>query len=653
MPVFAEKWNPAPRAARARVTAGRTFCRSRDQAWPAQLAARHRDGPHARIIMQAAIHDDPKAIPLQGEGGALAVSLFRILDEATSLRLVLDQVPVSDALCVALVCTDFRDAVFERFPRIHQLYDHEGPSREPTGAKRRFMTSVIEDMTCSRSRFAWAASFGAHRAFADCAAGHCQWLRSWGADVARRLAQKGALEALQWARANGLCWDAGACRAAADAVYPHAKMELRRYDEQNPEIIAGFHQPKGSWYLQRVDAEMTDAPKHSPEHMHLLEWLLKQTCEADPERALMCAGCLAAGRRWSVVATATALITDVFDTQHATHRHGQWQLSATDFGDYGEHFDLPRRAFDVDTGAVGQVPTYTDCSNGMQESEIVRLRVTAEMLERIVPQGGDWVPTAENTWFPPYEWTPCSCMACSHIIGWLFTPPPPPPPPPAQQQQQQQQQQHKPQPPLDAEKAVHLEPFFGLRKDALVAEDDDLVPYTDGWGPAGGDLLPLQHLPVEELEHLQQFVEGDSGCRDWAQANHELMLQCRSPVVPDARCLDASFDQDEGSVQLLGWIEDAQRYRVRERGSNAFTAPIHVRPESLRLADGTTVVTVGLLANPMLNGSVGVIKSWKATKCRYEVEIEGRPKPLGLKPANCRVAHLAVLGAADGSSESS
>jgi hypothetical protein len=56
-----------------------------------------------------------------------------------------------------------------------------------------------------------------------------------------------------------------------------------------------------------------------------------------------------------------------------------------------DHFDLPRRAFDF-PGAVGNVPTYTDCSNGAQESEVVRARVTTETLDRIVPQAGDQPP---------------------------------------------------------------------------------------------------------------------------------------------------------------------------------------------------------------------------------------------------------------------
>jgi hypothetical protein len=275
---------------------------------------------------------------------------------------------------------------------------------------------------------------------------------------------------------------------------------------------------------------------------------------------------------------------------------------------------------------------------------------------------GDWVPTAENTWFPPYEWTPCCCPQCGHNIGWLFTPPPPTPP--AQQQKQQPAPQQLAQ--QDAGKAAQLEPFFGLRIDALVAQDRMLFTYMDGWRyPLGaGGAWTSTTLPVAR-EHLQQFVQTDAGCLDWAQANRDLMRHVGS-VVPDAHCLDEPRDEllpaavgsldgpleQCAEVQLLGWIEDVQRYRVRARGGPAFGCPpIHARPESLRLAEGTTVLAVGLLAAPALNGSFGVVESWDATKGRYTVRVAGRSKLLGLKPDNCRVAHLPVLGSADGISD--
>ena len=41
------------------------------------------------------------------------------------------------------------------------------------------------------------------------------WVREWNWRTSRHLAAGGALEALQWARANGCAWDAGTCSAAA------------------------------------------------------------------------------------------------------------------------------------------------------------------------------------------------------------------------------------------------------------------------------------------------------------------------------------------------------------------------------------------------------------------------------------------------------
>ena len=98
---------------------------------------------------------------------ALADSPFCVLDQRDQLRLVSDLVSAEeDALCVALVCRRFRDAIFARFPW-----------RLGSGRQSRLRTSVVGGMTASISRFAWARSLPSHG---------CVWLGTWGGEVCQR-----------------------------------------------------------------------------------------------------------------------------------------------------------------------------------------------------------------------------------------------------------------------------------------------------------------------------------------------------------------------------------------------------------------------------------------------------------------------------------
>jgi hypothetical protein len=643
---------------------------------------------------------------------ALAGSAFRVLDAADQLSLVLDLVGAGEALCIALVCTEFRDAIFARFPAgAHVLYDQRGPQREPVGA-RRLLTSVVEDMSCSASRFAWVAAPALcagdeRRGPASWAlpgqSTHCEWLRGWGADVARRLAAKGALAALQWARAHGLYWDAGACRAAVGAVHSQRALQLRRYAgirrvPSNPDIRYG------DWYLQRVsllgensiawpyggpephraklwNPQIVEAV--SPEHMHVLAWLLAQKCDAQPEPALTCGACAALGYDDTsavTIATAADILTDVFDTRQAAHRHGRWRLACAKFAER-THMDLPRRAYDL-PDAVGQVPSYNNCSNGEQEMEVIRVRVTAETLARVVPLAGGWSPSSENSWFPPYEWTPCTCAGgCGEQIGFLFTPPP------------------------GVAEDASLQPFFGLDTHMLESEDDASCPQTAAWAypqpateiddvtgylqeaysdedldPASAEVyavpLPreqlmefaaLPALPAPPYADRTRLYSESTRCHgvnaaairaswEWARA-HPALVQCAPP--PDARLSDRLLEKlqsdgtydctipasEPGDVQVLGWVEGEAgsddssgdegatgHYRVRQRGRGC--AALRVRPASLQLADGTAVVAAGLGLGACdgtceaglvgcccdeLNGTVGTVAGWY--KGRYRVEV--------------------------------
>eukprot|EP01044_Picomonas_judraskeda_P025627 COSAG03_NODE_7495_length_909_cov_4.425926_1_plen_211_part_10 len=128
----------------------------------------------------------------------LSGSPLAVLDAGGSLSLVLDRVDENDALSAALTCTTFRDALFAQ-PR-HAVREvgkqHEG---------KRIVTSVA-GVASSAGRLAWVRRLGEAAP---------SWVRAWNWSTTLRLASLGALEALQWARANGCDWNRYTCTRAA------------------------------------------------------------------------------------------------------------------------------------------------------------------------------------------------------------------------------------------------------------------------------------------------------------------------------------------------------------------------------------------------------------------------------------------------------
>ena len=115
----------------------------------------------------------------------LSASPLRILDEGGALAVVLEHIPEDDALCAALVCTTFRDALFAQAR-------HAVRKAGAKYAGKRLVSSV--SVASSVARLVWLRGLGA--------AGP-SWVRSWDRGTCARLAAVGALEVLQWARANG------------------------------------------------------------------------------------------------------------------------------------------------------------------------------------------------------------------------------------------------------------------------------------------------------------------------------------------------------------------------------------------------------------------------------------------------------------------
>jgi hypothetical protein len=164
------------------------------------------------------------------DGGALAQSPFRYLDQRGGLALVLSWVCEDDATFLALTCVPMRDALHARFPR-------RAPGQSYSA--KRFVCSVA-GAVASVARFEWLLQHGC-----------CPWLhlpdfpaqpscvnitrlegicdpeypdsclpvldRAAQTIVCKRIAAAGRLDVLQRARAMGFAWSSQTCTAAAGA----------------------------------------------------------------------------------------------------------------------------------------------------------------------------------------------------------------------------------------------------------------------------------------------------------------------------------------------------------------------------------------------------------------------------------------------------
>eukprot|EP01043_Picozoa_sp_COSAG02_P078352 COSAG02_NODE_17595_length_992_cov_2.645017_2_plen_247_part_01 len=212
---------------------------------------------------------------------ALDRSAFSILERRDQLSLVLGVLPEGDALCAALVCRRFRDAVFVCWPQLPSGHTRNGDDQgEPR--RVRFRTSLLRDMAAiSANRFRWATSPWPEVCDKPWS---CRWMSmAPRPEVVRRLAEFGALEtlkALHEEHGASIGWDASACTAAADYG-----------------------------------------------HLELLQWLRSEGCHQVATSALCCRNCVDIDyyARDSPVPLVTAnnLIMTAFDQRLSSHRHGQ------------------------------------------------------------------------------------------------------------------------------------------------------------------------------------------------------------------------------------------------------------------------------------------------------------------------------------------
>ena len=128
----------------------------------------------------------------------LSGSSLSILEDGGGLPLVLDRLDEDDALCAALTCTTLRDVLFAQ-PR--HAVRAAAPGKPYAG--KRIVTSVA-GVASSAGRLAWVRGLSGAQP---------SWVSAWDWRTSCHLASVGALEALQWARANG-------CECQFSVVHP-------------------------------------------------------------------------------------------------------------------------------------------------------------------------------------------------------------------------------------------------------------------------------------------------------------------------------------------------------------------------------------------------------------------------------------------------
>ena len=174
----------------------------------------------------------------------LAGSALSILADGGGLPLLLDRPDEDDALCAALACKTLRDVLFTQ-PR------HAVRAAGKPYAGKRIVTSVA-GVASSAGRFAWVRGLGGAAP---------SWVRAWNWRTTGHLASVGALEALQWARANGCAWDFFTCSGAAGGGH----FEVLRWARANG----------CEWDASTCSAAALGG------HLEVLQWLRANGCEWD------------------------------------------------------------------------------------------------------------------------------------------------------------------------------------------------------------------------------------------------------------------------------------------------------------------------------------------------------------------------------------
>ena len=206
-------------------------------------------------------------------------SMLRLLSTVDELRLVTDMVWSGDALCLALTCKPFRDAIFCRFLPSNQSW--------PLSCSRLQMVPSACVLNCRRLRWAWLNGYprDAHIPEAAARAGNLAVLQQafwsacpWDERTCTAAAQGGHLAVLQWAREHGCPWGAMclglAARAGHLAVLEWAAEQGCPLEDWDGELVAGGlvrqHPLSRGTFLCREAA--------AGGHLHVLQWARAHGC---------------------------------------------------------------------------------------------------------------------------------------------------------------------------------------------------------------------------------------------------------------------------------------------------------------------------------------------------------------------------------------
>jgi hypothetical protein len=92
---------------------------------------------------------------------------------------------------------------------------------------------------------------------------------------------------------------------------------------------------------------------------------------------------------------------------------------------------------------------------------------------------------------------------------------------------------------------------------------------------------------------------------------------------------------------VVGFDAGKGRYRVRHGDNYRTGKPMGIKPENLIFKHTSAVIVEGLDGAPEWNGKRALVESHDAVKGRYQLLVQGRTKPLGVKAACCKLEFAA------------
>lgn len=152
---------------------------------------------------------------------------------------------------------------------------------------------------------------------------------------------------------------------------------------------------------------------------------------------------------------------------------------------------------------------------------------------------------------------------------------------------------------------------------------------------------PDTQLYKDQLDHLRQVLSDPQLVRDHQREVRLRAQEQQAISAAKARGtlvgLIAKPELNGMAAHVVGYDAAKDRYRVRLYGSGTTERPLGIKPANIILDPGTAVVVEGLSGSPEWNGKLGVIKDFDEEKRRYQLQMEGRTKPLGVRAERCKL----------------